>query len=298
MSAVRLFILVIAAIAAIALAFVVRGAFAPKTAGPSAAAVAAAAAAAGPSSQRVTKVLVARRDLPVGARLSSGDMGWQDWPAESVNNAYITDGAGPTVREPGAAGAARKAAEAAGDLFGGAAVQALVGAVVREPFLSGEPIVARKIVRAGEGNFLSVVLTPGMRAVALQVSSDSAAGGFIMPGDRVDVLLSQERDATSGLVTRTVLRNVKVLAIDQAAEPAKDARTMVGTVATVEVAAADLELVAGAQAEAKKGATLTLALRAYSDAGAATGRGGESAGPGRVVRVFRAGQASEVTVSR
>lgn len=295
MSAVRLFILVIAAGAAIALAFVVRGAFAPRK---SEVAVSSTAGPARPQSAPMVKVLVAQRDLSVGTRLTTADMTWQDWPAANLNAAYVTDGAAPQVQKAGAAGAARKAAETAGSLFGGGAVQSIVGAVVREPLLHGEPIVARKIVRAGEGNFLSVVLTPGMRAMAVPVSVDTAAGGFIMPGDRVDVLLS--RDAgDKGLTTQTVLRNLRVLAIDQAAEAAKDAKTIVGAVATLEVAAGDAELLADAQAEAKKGGTLVLALRAYTDAGAPAGSGGTGpSGPGRTIRVYRAGQASEVTVSR
>ena len=295
MSAVRLFILVIAAIAAIALAFVVRGAFAPKK--PESVAADAAAPAA-PTAAPTVKVLVAQHDLLVGARLTAADMIWQDWPAANLNAAYITDGAAPQVQQAGAAGAAKKAAEAAGNLFGGAAVQSIVGAVVREPLLQGEPIIARKIVRAGEGNFLSVVLTPGMRAMAVPVSVDTAAGGFIMPGDRVDVLLSQDA-GDKGLTTQTVLRNLRVLAIDQSAEVAKDAKTIVGAVATLEVAAGDAELLADAQAEAKKGGTLVLALRAYTDAGAPAGSGGSGpSGPGRTIRVYRAGQSSEVTVSR
>jgi pilus assembly protein CpaB len=295
MSAVRLFILVIAAVAAIALAFVVRGAFAPRK--PEAV-VAGTAAPATPKAAPTVKVLVAQHDMSVGTRITAADMTWQDWPAANLNAAYVTDGAAPQVQQAGAAGAARKAAEAAGSLFGGAAVESIVGAVVREPLLQGEPIVARKIVRAGEGNFLSVVLTPGMRAMAVPVSVDTAAGGFIMPGDRVDVLLS--RDAgDKGLTTQTVLRNLRVLAIDQAAEAAKDAKTIVGAVATLEVAAGDAELLADSQAEAKKGGTLVLALRAYTDAGAPAGSGGSGpSGPGRTIRVYRAGQASEVTVSR
>lgn len=296
MSAVRLFILVIAAIAAIALAFVVRGAFAPKT--PEATAAATAPTATASAAAPMVKVLVASHDLPVGARLTAADMSWQDWPAANLNAAFITDGQGPRTAPTGAAAVAKKASDAANNMFGGAAMTSIVGAVVREPLLSGEPIIARKIVKSGTGNYLSVVLTPGMRAIAVPVTVDSAAGGFIMPGDRVDVLLS--RDAgEKGMVTGTVLRNLRVLAIDQAVEPAKDAKTIVGAVATLEVASGDAELMAEAQAQARKGGTLVLALRAYTDAGAPAGSGGSGpGGPGRVVRVYRAGQASEVTVSR
>lgn len=295
MSAVRLFILVIAAIAAIALAFVVRGAFAPKK--PETAPASAAATAA-PVSTPTVKVLVAQHDLPVGTRLTAADMTWQDWPAPNINAAFITDGAAPQVQPTGAAAAAKKAADAAGNLFGGAAAESMVGSVVREPLLQGEPIIARKIVKAGEGNFMSVVLSPGMRAMAVPVSVDSAAGGFIMPGDRIDVLLSRD-NGDKGMTTQTVLRNLRVLAIDQASDPAKDSKTIVGAVATLEVAAGDTELLAAAQADAKKGGSLVLALRAYTDATAPAGSGGSGpSGPGRVVRVYRAGQSSEVTVSR
>lgn len=296
MSAVRLFILVIAAIAAIALAFVVRGAFAPKKLEATTAATAPTAAVS--SAAPMVKVLVASHDLPVGARLTAADMSWQDWPAANLNAAFITDGQGPQAAPTGAAAVAKKASDAASTMFGGAAMTSMVGAVVREPVLSGEPIIARKIVKSGEGNYLSVVLTPGMRAIAVPVTVDTAAGGFIMPGDRVDVLLSRD-NGDKGMVTGTVLRNLRVLAIDQAVEPAKDAKTIVGAVATLEVASGDAELMADAQAQARKGGSLVLALRAYTDAGAPAGGGGSGpSGPGRVVRVHRAGQASEVTVSR
>ena len=293
MSAVRLLILVVAAVAAIALAFVVRGAFSPKTA-PSTAA-AASTPAAGPT----VRVLVAKRDLPTGARLSPTDLGWQDWPAEGLSETFTTDGAPPQVKPAGAAGAAKEAATTASGLFGDAAIKALDGAVVREPFVSGEPIVARKIVRQGEGNFMAIVLAPGMRAMSVGVTVDTAAGGFILPGDRVDLIVSRTDD--DKVVTETVLRNVKILAIDQAAQPTKDAQTMVGAVATLEVSAADTELVAGAQTKAREGGALTLALRSYADAGAPTTRGSAaSSGPdsGETIRVVRAGQSSQVTVSR
>ncbi len=291
MSAVRLLILVIAAIAAIALAFVVRGAFSPKKAP-----VAAAAAAPTPA-QPTVRVLVAKRDLPTGTRLSSSDVGWQDWPVGGLNPTFTTDGAPPTVKASGAAGAAQDAAATASGLFGDAAIKALDGSVVREPFLAGEPIVARKIVKQGEGNFMAVVLAPGMRAMSVGVNVDTAAGGFILPGDRVDLIVSHD-DGDKGIVTETVLRNVKVLAIDQAAQPAKDAQTMIGAVATLEVSAADTELVAGAQTKAKGGGALSLALRSYADAGAPTTRGSAPTGAGQTVRVLKAGQETQVTVSR
>src|SRR5690606_9287495 len=100
---------------------------------------------------------------------------------------------------------------------------------------------------------------PGMRAMAISVTVDTAAGGFILPGDRVDVLQAGDVDDRS--VTRTVMRNVRVLAIDQAAAPAKDANTLVGAVATLEIPAGDAEVLAGAQIQARNGGGLVLALR-------------------------------------
>lgn len=293
MSAVRLFILVIAAIAAIALAFVVRGAFAPKKAEP------AAAVAAAPVATPTVRVLVAKRDLPIGVRLTAGDMGWQDWPAAGLSPAYTTDGAPAAVKPSGAAGAAKDVASAAGGLFGDAAITALESAVVREPFLAGEPIVAGKIVKVGEGNYMSVVLGPGMRAMSVPVTVDTAAGGFILPGDRVDVLLTRSGEDDKSLLTESILRNVRVLAIDQTSKAAADSQALVGAVATLEIPAGDTEMIAQAQARAKSGGTLALALRSYTDAGAPMTRGGSGGtGKGNGVRVWRAGQASEVQVSR
>lgn len=296
MSPVRLFILVIAALAAIVLAFVVRGAFAPKKA-----AAPVAVAAAPVDTKPTVQVLVAKRDLPIGTRLVAGDMGWQQWPAESMNPAFITDGAAARVEKTGAAGAAEGAARTAGNLFTNGDMGGMVGVIVKEPFVVGEPIVARKVVRGGEGSFMSVVLTPGMRAMAAPVTVDSAAGGFILPGDRVDVIYS--RDAQSedvkGYVTRTVMRNVRVLAIDQKPQPDKDAQTMVGAVATLEIPADSAEAMASAVAQAKQSGVLMLTLRGVTDTAGGPSRGGGASGSeqSHTVRVHRGGQVTEVKVS-
>lgn len=290
MSAVRLFILVIAAVAAIALAFVVRGAFSTKKEPRPVAA----AEAPAPSTPLV-KVLVAKRDLPTGTRLTAADMGWQDWPAEGINPGFTTDGAPPAAKAEGAKKAAEDAASAATGLFGDSALKSFEGAVVREPFAANEPIVARKIVRAGEGNYMAIVLAPGSRAMSVPVTVDTAAGGFILPGDRVDLIMTRD-GGDRGMITETVMRNVKVLAIDQTTQAEKEAQTMIGAVATLEIAAADSELIATTQARAKAGGTLSLALRSYADAGAPTTRG--SGGSARTIRVYKAGTPTEVTITR
>lgn len=297
MNAVRLVILLVAAVAAIGLAFVVRGAFGDKKAP-----TAAAAPSVTPASKPMSQVLVAKRDLPVGTRLTPADVDWQSWPAEGLNPAFITDGAPPAAPEAGAKGAVDKAQKAASSLFGGAAMQQVVGAIVKEPILANEPMTLRKLVRSGEGNYMAVVVQPGMRAMSISVTVDTGAGGFILPGDRVDVILATQNEGGRGYTSSTVLRNIRVLAIDQTSEPDKDAKTMVGAVATLEINNSDTEALTSAQAAAKSQGLLVLALRSYADAGAASGRvasrGAQSADDATTVRVYRAGQPSEVTVTR
>ncbi|NBB16562.1 Flp pilus assembly protein CpaB [Caulobacter sp. SLTY] len=300
MSPVRLFILVIAALAAIVLAFVVRGAFAPKKA------EAPAVVASAPAAKPTVQVLVAKRDLPIGTRLTTDDIGWQSWPAEGLNPTFITDGTAPAVQKEGAAGAVDTATKAASNLFSGAGLEGMIGTIVKEPFVTGEPIVARKVVRSGEGGFMTVVLTPGMRAIAAPVTVDTAVAGFILPGDRVDLIYSRdsETEDVEGYITKVVLKNVRVLAIDQKPDPEKDAKTMVGAVATLEVPAADIELAASAVAQAKANGALILVLRSISDTAGGPTRGNgipgaaQSGGSTGTVRVHRAGQVTEVKVGQ
>jgi pilus assembly protein CpaB len=294
MSPVRVFILVIAAVAAIALAFVLRGAVGGKPAAPAAVAAAPAPTVATPTVQ----ILTARRDLPIGTRIAASDMTWTAWPAGALNPAFITDGAAPAAPATGAQAVAQKAGQTATGMMGQGPAQALEGSIVREPIISGEPIIKRKLVRGGESGYMAVVLSPGMRAMSVSITTDTAAGGFILPGDRVDVLQSRPVEGGKGYSSETVLQNVRVLAVDQVTEAAKDSKSQVGAVATLEVPQADSELMARAQAEGKSGGGLVLALRSYADIGGPSGRVGGPGGSGSTIHVYRAGQASEVTVSR
>ena len=279
MGALRIAILAVAAIAAIAVALLVRGMMAPTAPAP----VAAAADAGRP----LARVLVAKRDLPIGTRLTSADLGWQPWPADALNSSFITDGAAPAAPSKGAA----KVAQAAGDLVTGQSqIDALEGAVVKEAIAAGEPITGHKIVRGGEGGYMAVVLQPGMRAVSVPMSSDTAAGGFILPGDRVDVLQSRDAGGDKGFITETLVTNVRVLAIDQKTAPDKDAKAIIGSVATLEVPAADAEVLVRGKAQGQ----MLMTLRAISDVGGPVGRSGRRSEQG--VRVIRAGEVTEVAV--
>lgn len=283
MSAVRIAILAVAAIAAIGLAFIVRGMVTPKR--PPA------VVAEAPPPRPVAQVLVAKRDLAIGVRLTPADLTWQPWPVEALNAAFVTDGAAPALPAAMPDKAVQKAARAANDLVSPTGpMQAFEGAIVKEAMVTGEPVVARKVVRAGQSGFMAVVVQPGMRAMAVPINAETAAGGFILPGDRVDVLQSLQNTETKTFSTEVLMRNVRVLAIDQKIDPEKDARSIVGAVATLEIPASDAEVMALGRAKGE----MQLALRSYADIGGPPGRGGPTRDGGQGVRVFRAGQVSEV----
>jgi pilus assembly protein CpaB len=300
----RIAVIGIAAVAAIALALVVR------SMGNSGEPTTVASAAV--ETPRMARVLVAARDIPVGKRLDAQDMQWKDWPIDGLNPAYITDGSVPlpaaapapeAEAESQVEGAVETVTRAVNAVAGTGAQADFVGAVVREGFVAGEPIVTRKIVRSGDSGFLAAYLEPGMRAMAIPVSVETAAGGFILPGDRVDVIVTRElrnnnnQEGGGGQqhTTTTVMQNVKVLAIDQTSQAGDDAQTVVGATATLEVSPGDAEVLSLGRAEGE----LSLVLRSYADAAGPSGRTGRMAsggGESRVVRVHRGDQVQTVVV--
>jgi pilus assembly protein CpaB len=285
MGAVRIAIFVVAGVAAIALAILVQRMMSPKAPPP-------VAVAESTVTKPMARVLVAKKDLPVGWRLTTADLGWQDWPIDALNPNFVTDGAAPVPATAGAEKVAQKAGQAATDLVKSQGpMQAFDGAMVKEAILLGEPITARKVVRAGQTGYMAVVLQPGMRAVAIPVTAETGAGGFILPGDRVDVIQAHASDTGKGFVSETLMQNVRVLAIDQNTAPVKDAKTVVGAVATLEVPAGDAEVLARGKAQGE----MILSLRSYADVGGSSGRGGPP-GAGQTVRISRAGSVTEVAV--
>ncbi|MBK1970555.1 Flp pilus assembly protein CpaB [Brevundimonas sp. 3P9-tot-E] len=310
----KIAVICIAALAAVGLALVVRAMGSP---GREPAASVAAAVEARP----MAKVLVAARDLEPGRRLADADLSWKDWPVEELNPLFITDGSTPLPAKPEGAAAENaavdgtakdkptrdearaqavdRAMKAAAELNGPGAKADYIGAVVREPILAGEPIVARKIVRAGDSGYMAAYLEPGTRAMAIRVTVETAAGGFILPGDRVDVLMTREiknNDSGAGprFTTATIMRNMKVLAIDQSTRAAEDEQAVVGATATLAVSERDAELLALARSEGD----LSLVLRSYADTAGPSGhvpgavrRGGER--QGSVVKVYRGGGAPQ-----
>ncbi len=294
MGRVRLILIsLVALVVALGAAFVARGLATPRT--PKTVIVQAA-----PPPRPTVRVLTAKRDLGVGDRLDEGMVGWRDWPADGLSPNYITDGAAaaaaPTDATGKAAAAAGGAADAAKKVMGvgDAGMAAWIGATVREPLSSGEPVTARKVVRAGAGGVMAVTLQPGMRAMSVPLSVDNAAGGFILPGDHVDVV--QIRKTADRVASSTVMRNVRVLAIDQNTRADAKASTQVGTSATLELAPEQAEDMVLARAQGD----LTLVLRSYADAAgpARTGEMSRAAQDQQVVRVFRNGEETQVKVTR
>ena len=295
MNPVRLLIVVVAAVSAIGLALVMQRMMAGK---PPEAPVTVTQVSGKP----MTQVLVAKRDLAIGVRLTVEDVSWQAWPTEAVNAAFITNGAAQPTAE-GVDKAKVAAANVANEMIGGVdPAKAVEGAIVRDPILTGEPITPRKIVRGGDGGYLSVVLAPGKRAMAVPITSETAVGGFILPGDRVDVLQTREMarpgdDGGSGgkvLVAETILENVRVLAVDQSTAAEKDAKSIVAATATIEVGPIDAE----ALTRAKSTGPVTLSLRAYTDMGGPSGvaHGRRQPEDDPVVRINRGGQTSNIPV--
>ncbi|MES2084221.1 MAG: Flp pilus assembly protein CpaB [Pseudomonadota bacterium] len=282
MSGIRIAILVVAAFAAVGLALLVRNMVTPKREP-----VAEVAAASKP----VAQVLVAKHDLAIGVRLTPADMTWQAWPVEGLNASFVTDGTAPALPAVMPDKAVQKVARAATDaVSANGPMQAFEGSIVREAMVAGEPIVARKVVRAGQSGFMAVVVQPGMRAMSIPINAETAAGGFILPGDRVDILQSRQGAEAKTYITETLMRNVRVLAIDQKIDPEKDAKSIVGAIATLEIPATDVEVLARGRAQGE----MQLALRSYADIGGAPGRGGQARVNMQGVRIFRAGQVSEV----
>jgi len=299
----RIIVICVAAVAAIGLALVVRAMGSPSNS-PTAVATAAAVPA-----RPMAKVLVAAKDLQPGQRLKESDLAWKDWPVDEVNPAFITagttplpavepaEGAAPAARPEGAVASVTRAAT---NLTTGGAKADYVGSVVREPILAGEPIVSRKIVRAGDSGYMAAYLEPGMRAMAIRVTVETAAGGFILPGDRVDVLLTRETNLSnmgtqegdrSKFASSTVMQNIKVLAIDQSTRAGDDEQAVVGATATLEVGPRDAEALALAKSEGE----LSLVLRSYADTGGPSGRIAPVARQSSAVRIYRGG-APEVVV--
>lgn len=187
-----------------------------------------------PVRAEMTAVLMATRSVSRGSQVSADALRWQPWPADAVPDTFIERGARPH------------------------AVEELAGQFAIQPISQGAPIFDRALSQDSNG-FLAATLAPGKRAVAINVSTQSTAGGFILPSDRVDVLhtvrASRGEDGNDAR-SRTILKGVRVLAIDQTTDDTESG-TVLGKTATLELTESQVEAVIAAESTG----TLSLSLR-------------------------------------
>src|SRR5262252_486255 len=165
------------------------------------------------------EILVARVDIGMGQVVSPNEVQWQVWPTASASPLFVRRSERPD------------------------AVQQLSGAIARTPLVAGEPIREAKLIKADGSGFMAAILPSGMRAISTEISPETGAGGFILPNDHVDVILSRREKQNNGdvHVSETILSNVRVLAIDQTVEEKNGQRVVVGKTATLELSPGQAE---------------------------------------------------------
>ncbi len=211
------------------------------------------------------EVLVAGNDIGIGQAVSPQTLRWQTWPAAATASAsFILKKQTPN------------------------GIEQVAGSIARAPFVAGEPIREDKLIR-GNGGYLAAVLPAGMRAISTPISPETGAGGFILPNDRVDVVLIRAQKTGTGEVytSETILTNVRVLAIDQTVEEKNGQRVVVGKIATLALNARNAETLV----LATRLGTMALALRSMADGKAADTDEADSPGLARGgISIVRFGQ--------
>jgi pilus assembly protein CpaB len=193
-------------------------------------------------------ILVARGDINLGQAVSAQDLLWQQWPTQAASPAFVRRTDKPD------------------------AIEQFSGAIARSPFVAGEPIREAKLIKANGSGYMAAVLDKGMRAVSTEISPETGAGGFILPNDRVDVILSrrdreaEKAGAADTQVSETILSNIRVLAIDQMLGEKDGQKVVIGKTTTLELTPRQAETLA----LSRQLGTLSLALRSLADAGETT----------------------------
>lgn len=219
-------------------------------------------------------VLVAKSNLDTGQVVAANDVGWQNWPAASAGANFIRKPDRPD------------------------AIKDFVGAIVRTPVMAGEPIRDSKVVAGKGGGFMAAILPHGMRAVAIDVQPDTGVGGFILPNDHVDIVLTRRDKAAEKVtgverfISETVLRNVRVLAVDQNVEDKEGQKVVIGKTATVELDPHQAETLA----LSRQLGTLSLTLRSLLDSQSPTPEGGNDDDKSKPVNTVRYGVSTQSAI--
>src|SRR4030088_3083668 len=221
-------------------------------------------------------VLVAKSDIGLGQSVSPENLQWQTWPAATASNNFIRRNERPE------------------------ATKEVSGSIARAPFLAGEPIREPKLVRANGSGFMAAILPSGMRAISTEISPETGAGGFILPSDRVDVILSKreknpDRSGPDTISSEIILTNVRVLAIDQAPKEKDGQNAVVGKTVPLELKPEQAETLA----RSRQSGTLALALRSIADLNAVEAKPDDQAPKrGDSVNIVRYGVPSQTTTQK
>ena len=230
----------------------------------------------------LTKILAATSEIPFGTRLTVDHFKWVDWPSEILSVDFISQ----DMREN--------------------AITELTGSVARSIIFENEPISERKLVKPGGEGLMATLLKPGMRAVTTRISVDTAAGGFIQPGDRVDIILTASvapnpsvpaQGRTQQYSAATIFENVRVLAIDQTFSTSSESgASVIGSTATFEMSQEDSEVLQMAVAQGD----ISLTLRPMGPIGSAAAKSHarlkQKSGEVTSLTVYRGGQATQVAI--
>src|SRR3977135_1555139 len=222
-------------------------------------------------------VLVAKSDIGLGQSVTPDGLQWQTWPAATASSSFIRRNERPD------------------------ATTQIVGSIARAPFIAGEPIREPKLVKANGSGFMAAILPTGMRAISTEISPETGAGGFILPNDRVDVILSKreknpDRSGPSDIVnSEIILSNVRVLAIDQAPKEKDGQNAVGGKTVTLELRREQAETLS----RARQSSTLSLALRSIAHRNVVENRSDDQ-GPkrGNSINVVRYGIPSQTTTQK
>jgi pilus assembly protein CpaB len=221
----RLIILGVAAIAAAGAAFLARGLLGGGTQKVNAETAPIVA---------MEQVLVASSDIQSGTKLTPDLVKWRDWPKSAVDSSFVTHDVNPDLNK------------------------LVSDAVARSPLVAGQPITANNVVHSDSAGFMAATLTPGTRAVSVPITTDTGAGGFILPNDRVDVMSTvQLSDQQKKFRSKILLSDIRVLAVDQTFKEDANQKTVLAKTATLELTPAQTQTIEKAQASG----TMSLALR-------------------------------------
>jgi pilus assembly protein CpaB len=232
-------------------------------------------APAQPVALETVDVLIAKSEIALGQTVKPEDLQWQTWPAATASSSFIRRKDRPN------------------------ATAEVTGSIARAPFIGGEPIREQKLVKADGSGFMAAILPTGTRAISVEISPETGAGGFILPNDRVDVVLTRreknlERPSLPDVVVSEIIfANIRVLAIDQAPKEKDGQNAVVGKTVTLELKPEQIPTLAAA----RQAGTLSLALRSIAD-GRAVETDDRTQTRGVSINIVRYGVANSSTIQK